>query len=1183
MTPPAALSRLSQSALLRAPGTLLVLRGGPAAVALDEPTAISPEPGDPDLQVFIAVADDGSVTAFNGHVDLGTGIATALSQIVAEELDVALHQVTMVLGHTGRAPNQGATIASETIQVAAVPLRLAAATARHALVARAAKLLGVAPDALAVVDGVVGMRGENRHIGYGELVAGQQIRLLLDESAALKPVAEHRVVGEAVPRIDIPAKATGEFTYVHDVRVPGMLHGRVVRPPYAGLDAGAFVDNSLIAVDEASVANVPGLVATVVIRDFVGVVAEREEHAIQAARQLKVSWRGSGELPDLAQPENALRAHPSQPRILLDRGGVDAAVAGAATPMPRTYVWPFQMHGSIGPSCAVADYGADRVVVWSGTQNPHMLRADLAQLLDLPDHRVEVIRHEAAGCYGRNCADDVSADAALLSRAAGRPVRVQLSREQEHAWEPKGAAQVMDVNGGLDAAGNVVGYDFATRYPSNGAPTLALLLTGTVPPVPLVFEMGDRTAVPPYAYAAMRVTVHDMAPIVRASWLRGVSALPNSFAHESWIDECATEAKVDPVEYRLRYLPDERGAALVRAVAKRAEWAPHTAPGSHGGGGDLLYGRGFAYAVYVHGRFPGTAAAWSAWVADVAVNRRTGDVAVTRVVVGQDTGMMVNPAGVRHQIHGNVIQSTSRTLVEQVSFDRAAVVSREWGAYPILTFPQVPAIDVVLMPRQDMAPLGAGESASVPSAAAIANAVFDATGVRFRELPLTPERIRAGLGIDAAPPAPAKRRWRLGALAGAFIGAFTGALGMAAVALPWRVAYAPVARPDPAAFSAATIERGRQLAGLGACAACHTGPELARFGGGLPLDTPFGRIWSTNISPSPEAGIGAWSYPAFERAMREGVSRDGHHLYPAHPYTAFAGSGDADLQALYAYLMAQPAVATAPPATRLAFPFRIRALMAAWNTLFLRRGEWLADPARPAEWNRGAYLVETLGHCNACHSPRNALGAEKRGGAHLAGGLAGGWEAPPLNARSHAPVPWTAGALYDYLRTGEAALHGSAAGPMATVVAGLAALPDADIRAMAIYLASLAGQEGAVEDAALAQAVEARSWAPTTSSTGARLYAGACAACHEAGGLVSLAFNSNLHSARPDNLIQAVLHGVAATRFELGAMPAYADSLSDAQVADLAAHLRMRFASDKPAWTGLERTVGTIRDAVAGH
>ncbi len=1168
MTP---LALLDRAALLQAPDTLLVLRGAPDAVALEEPAAASPEPGDPDLQIFIAVAADGTVTGFNGHVDLGTGIGTALAQIVAEELDVPLHQVTIVLGHTGRAPNQGATIASETIQVTAIPLRRAAATARHFLLARAAERLGVALDRISVADGVIGVRDGNENLGYGELVSGQRYRVTLDEAAAVKSSTEYKIVGQAVARLDIPAKATGEFIYVHDVRVPSMLHGRVVRPPYAGLDSGAFVGTSLIAVDESSIAGIPGLVATVVIRDFVGVVAEREEHAVLAAQQLKVSWRSGGALPDLERPENALRAQPSQPRVLLDRGDVDAAIASAATAMPRSYVWPYQMHGSIGPSCSVADYRDDAVVVWSGTQNPHLLRTDLALLLNLPEHRVEVIRHEAAGCYGRNCADDVSADAALLSRAVGRPVRVQLSREQEHAWEPKGAAQVMDVNGGLDAAGGVVGYDFATRYPSNGAPTLALLLTGTIPPTPLVFEMGDRTAIPPYAYPAMRVTVHDMAPIVRASWLRGVSALPNSFAHESWIDECATAAGVDPVEYRLRYLPDERGAALIRATAERALWVPHTAPGSRGGDGDILYGRGFSYAVYVHGRFPGTAAAWSAWVADVAVNRRTGDVAVTKVVAGQDTGMMVNPAGIRHQIHGNVIQATSRALTEQVTFDRTAVTSREWGGYPILSFPQVPAIDVVLMPRQDMAPLGAGESASVPSAAAIANAIFDATGVRFRELPLTPERVRAGLGIEPTPAPPKRRRW-FGALAGAF----TGALGMAAVVLPWRPAYAPIARPDPSVFSATTIERGRLVAAAGSCAVCHTGPGVARFGGGLVLDTPFGLIWSSNISADAQSGIGGWSYPAFERAMREGISRDGHHLYPAHPYTSFSRVSDADLQALYGFLMAQPAVAATPPPTRLAFPFRIRPLMAAWNALFLRPGAWQPDPARSAEWNRGAYLVEGLGHCSACHSPRNALGAEKTGAAHLAGGFADGWEAPPLSALSHAPVPWTAAALYDYLRTGHSVWHGTAAGPMAPVVAELAALPDADIQAMAAYLCSLAGSAAGVDEAAMAAAIQARSAGTPPASAGARLYAGACASCHEAGEAVSLALNSSLQSVRPDNLIQSVLHGVT-VQSATGDMPAFKDSLNDAQIAELAASLRARFAPDKPAWTGLADAVARVR------
>ncbi len=1170
-------------------GTLLVVRHGGPKHIVEEPAAASPEPGDDALELFVAVHDDGAVTAFNGHVDLGTGIRTALAQIVAEELDVALERVTMVLGHTSLAPNQGATIASETLQITAVPLRAAAATARKWLVARAAEELDCAPADLAVEDGIVRLIHGNRHVGYGELVAGRRDRILLDDEAPVKPVSQHRVVGRAVQRVDIPAKASGEFVYVHDVRVPGMLHGRVVRPPYGGVDVGDFIGRSLVSVDESSVADVPGLVAVVVIRDFVGIVAEREEHAVRAAERLAVTWRRPPDLPDLNNPEIAIRANPATSRVLLDRGDVDAALAGAATRLDRTYLWPYQMHAAIGPSCSVADWRPDGLTVWSGTQNPHMLRTDLARLLDLPEERIEIVRHEAAGCYGRNCADDVGADAALLSRAVGRPVRVQLSREQEHAWEPKGTAQVMDVAGGLDAQGGVAAYDYQSRYPSNGAPTLALLLTGTIPPVPQVFEMGDRTSIPPYAYPAIRVTIHDMAPIARASWLRGVSALPNTFAHESWIDECASEAGSDPIAYRLRYLHEPRAVDLVNAVAERAGWVPHTGPGTHGREGEVLYGRGFAYALYVHSKFPGFGAAWSAWVADVAVNSRTGEVAVTKVTVGQDSGLMINPAGVRHQIHGNVIQSTSRALKEQVNFDAVSVTSREWGAYPIIAFPDVPAIDVVLVPRPSEPPLGGGESASVPSAAAIANAIFDATGVRFREAPFTPERIRAALNPPAPPPpAPARKRW-FGYLATAF----TGALAMAATAAPWRAAEAPIPRPDPAAFSASTIARGRIVAALGNCVGCHSGPEALRLAGGHALDTPFGRIWSTNITPDGETGIGAWSYTAFARAMREGVSRDGHFLYPAHPYTAFAKTDEADLQALYAYLMAEPAIANAPPKTALAFPFDQRPLMAAWNALFLKPGIYAPDPARSEAWNRGAYLVEGLGHCSACHSPRNLAGAERGGAAHLAGAVAGGWEAPALTTLSRAPIPWSEDELFAYLRRGQSQLHGVAAGPMAAVVSELGAVPDNDLRAMSVYLASLAGPAPSAIDAqaqADALHVRTRYRAELHSGAGARLFEGACAACHEVGGPAmfgvkpSLALNTNVHSARPDNLINVVLGGVAEPAYpELGAMPGFAGSFDDAQVVELLTYVRARFAPDAPAWTGLDAAVARTRAALAGR
>jgi nicotinate dehydrogenase subunit B len=1154
------------------------------------------------FETFIKITAGGTVTAFNGHVDLGTGIRTALGQIVAEELDVSFARVVVVLGDTSRVPNQGATIASETIQITAVPLRKAAAQARHFLLTRAAQKLELPLSDLSVEDGLIRGR-DNRSISYGELISGDTIRLELADDVPVKAVDAYTIVGQSVTRVDLPAKATGELVYVHDMRVPGMLHGRVVRPLYAGVDAGDFVGTSLIAVDESSVRGIPGLVAVVRIGDFVGVVAEREENALKAAAQLKVRWKPTPILPDLKELETALRANPSTPRVLIDKGDVDAAIAAADKPMQRTYIWPYQMHGSIGPSCAVADVRDDAVRVWSGTQNPHPLRADLALLLARPESEIDVIRMEAAGCYGRNCADDVSADAVLLSRAVGRPVRVQLTREQEHAWEPKGTAQLMDVNGGLNADGSVAAYDFATRYPSNGAPTLALLLTGMIPAVPDIFHMGDRTAIPPYDYDAMRVVAHDMPPIVRASWLRGVSALPNSFAHESYIDELATEAGVDPIEYRLRYLKDPRAVDLVNAVAKRADWAPRPVWQEPAAEGDIVRGRGFAYALYVHSKFPGYGAAWSAWIADVAVNKATGDVSVTRVVAGQDSGLMINPDGVRHQIHGNVIQSTGRALMEEVSFDRASVVSREWGAYPIIKFPDIPKIDVLMLPRQDQPPLGVGESASVPSAAAIANAIFDATGVRFRELPFTPERILAGLrggqpAIQgplpvAAPKAPGRAHQNpfakpLGAFAS--VAAMAAAMvSIAALALPWR-SIAPIARPDPSAYSAATIAKGQQLAALGDCAVCHTQVNGAINAGGRAIETPFGIIYSTNITPDPETGIGAWSYPAFERAMREGIHRDGKHLYPAFPYNHFAKTSDADLQALYAYLMAQPAVKSVSPESKLAFPFNLRPLMAGWNALFHSSATFAPDATESAIWNRGAYLVEGLGHCGACHSPRNALGAEKAD-AYLAGGLAEGWEAPPLTSLSQAPIPWTEDELFAYLRTGESRFHGVAAGPMAPVVKELTALPDEDIRAMAVYLGSFNGKPiGKAEQEVLAAGLETSSdtRAVSASSAGARLYDGACAVCHTVGGAPlfgsrpSLALNSNLHSAAPDNLIQVILHGIGApASSDLGYMPGFKDSFNDRQIAELVSYLRRQFAPDKPPWTGIDAAIGRLRQANA--
>ena len=1140
--------------------------------------------------LFLVLDAAGAVTAFNGHVDLGTGIRTSLAQIVAEELDVAFGRVRMVLGGTAVAPDQGATIASETIQITAVPLRRAAATARAYLLAQAAFRFDCLIDDLMIEEGLIRVTGNNLSLSFGDLVAGKHVRLVIDPAAPLKSPSQYTIVGRSQPRVDIPGKATGTWIYVHDVRVPGMLHGRVVRPPYAGFDTGPHVGTSLIAVEESSVADVSGLIAVVVIGDFIGVVARREEQAEEAARRLKVLWKPAPIIPELNTPESALRANPSTPRRLLDRGDVDKALAAAAQPMARTYVWPYQMHASIGPSCAVAEVTQTGATVWSGTQNPFPLRTELARLLDLQESQITIERYEAAGCYGRNCADDVSADAALLSRAVGAPVRVQLTRMQEHAWEPKGAAQVMDVRGGLDLDGGPAGYDFETRYPSNGAPTLALLLTGKVEAAPVASQMGDRTVIPPYLYTNARVTVHDMPPIARASWFRGVSAMPNTFAHESFIDELAVAAGVDPIDYRLRYLHDTRAADLIRAVAEKAKWVPHTGPGILGGSGDILFGRGFAYAVYVHGPFPGKAAAWAAWVADVAVNKVTGDIVVTRVVAGQDAGLMINPEGVKHQIHGNVIQSTSRVLKESVSFSETAVTSREWGGYPILTFPELPAIDVLMAERPEEPPLGAGESTSVPSAAAIANAVFDATGIRFRELPLTPERVRAALNPLPSPPpsqsSQVRSRWlRFGSH---LMGSAAAIMALATVATPWRASIAPITPPAAGVFSAATIARGRLAAAAGACNVCHIGTDGRAFAGGRALETPFGTVYATNITPDSVTGLGAWSYPAFARAMQEGISRDGHHLYPAHPYPSFAKADEADVQALYAYLMVQVAVSARTPETNLRFPFNLRPLMAAWNTLFVRSAR-PSDPARSPEWNRGAALVEGLGHCSACHSPRNIAGAERGGANHLAGGFADGWDAPALTANSFAAVGWSVEAFYNYLRTGQDAHHGGAAGPMADVVESLHSVPDADIKAMAVYLASLnqspMGEATEAAEVAVRASEQAEVGARLSFPNGARLFQGACASCHEAGrAITSLALNSNLHGRRITNVVRAILGGVAsptvlggAVAEETMAMPAFEDALTDAQIGDLLDYMRARYAPGKPAWTEVPDAVAAAR------
>ncbi len=1206
---------------IEASGVLLVVREPlPAAPpAKGQPAAVPANPAE-GQEVLLSIWSDGRVVALHGHVDLGTGLRTALGQIVAEELDVALTHVEVILGDTGRAPNQGPTIASGSIQLHSAPLRQASAQARRWLVQQAAIKWGVAEEALRTEFGqVIYERSDHQteRVSFADLIGDANIRLLLDPAVPLKATAEHHTIGKPIPRVDIPGKATGELTFVHDMRVPGMLHGRVVRPPYAGADHGDFVGNLLQSVDESSIAHIPGIKAVVVIRDFIGIVAEREEHAEQAAHELKVVWKDWPGLPDLSNIENALRANPSTPRELINEGNIDEALQEGGVELSRTYIWPYQMHASIGPSCAVADWSTSehyKLSVWAGTQNPHVLRADLARLTGLSDLDIEIIRMEASGCYGRNGADDVAADAVLLSRAVGAPVRVQLTREQENLWEPKGAAQWMQVRGGLDATGEFAAYDFQTSYPSNGAPTLALLLTRTIEPLAQTYEMGDRTARPPYQVDNLRVTVNDMAPILRASWLRGVSALPNSFAHESYIDELATKASVDPVEFRLRYLDDPRARELLQATADKAGWLRHTTPQQQQVEGDILRGQGVAYARYIHSKWPGFVAAWAAWVADVEVNRRTGEVYVKRVVVGHDAGMTINPKGVEHQVHGNVVQTTSRALHESVPIRKQdnTVATREWGSYPILNFRQVPVIDVLQMPRPNEAPLGAGESSSVPGTAAIANAIFDATGIRFRQPPFTPEVVRAALNpladqtetarnanstVRRALPSEANpnaswptRRPIAVRLAAALTGIVGITLGWIGLRGPAPIA--PIGQFNPALYSTQTIEKGRQLVALGNCVSCHTSAGGVSNAGGLGIQTPFGTVYSTNLTPDVETGIGTWSLSAFRRAMRDGISRDGHLLYPAFPYTSFKNMTDEDIASIYAYLMVQPPVTQHNPTTQLSAPFSYRPLLAVWNALYSEPSSAETVTADKGElWNRGAYLVNGVGHCSACHTPRDKLGGEKLGQGFLSGAWIKGWEAPSLTALSKSPVRWTEQSFYDYLRSGFSSEHGSASGPMAPVVQQLSSVPDSDIKAMAHYLASFQqpATQKQTELAAQQYIVAAQTQSASLLGSAQRMFTMACAACHHDGdgpkllGVnVPLALNTNLHSDKPDNVIRVILEGVRKPASKaIGFMPSFSGQLDDEQLSSLVQYMRARFAPDKLAWSDLEKSVARIREEVS--
>ena len=746
-------STISRRGLLKGTGALVVSFSlfGPAARALAQVAAEGGEPEAASLDSWLAIAQDGTVTVFTSKVELGTGTETALAQIVAEELDVPFSRIHMEAGDTSKTVDQAVTAASRTIERAGPQLRQAAAVARRELLRLASERLNTPADQLAVVDGVVSANGSSaRRISYAELIGDKRFNLRMETSGTgwdlkispdvpVKKVSDYKIVGTSVRRTDLPGKFTGEFTYAMDVRVPGMLHGRVVRP--------AVVNSKPASVDESSVKQIPGVVKVVQEGNFVGVVAQTEWAAIQAAKALKVTW---------STPSTSLPATPDElyaylkntksfnDQVTVSKGNAEAAFSQASKKYEATYRWPFQLHGMLGPSTAVADFRGDSVTVWSGTQGPFRTRKALSDMLHMPEKNIRVIFREESGCYGRLSPDDAPLDAVLLSRAAGRPVRVQWTRADEHGWEPKGPAQLITVRAGVDAQGNVVAWDYMERgFPwseSAGNPLLAARQIGmkSISPGQSNGTAGGGEA---YGFENQRIVAalipwsQDIPTPLRTSNLRAPGDLARTFASESLLDEIAADLHVDPVQFRLRYLKDNKRVteALV-AATQAAQWKEHVAHSGPASGSKAM-GRG----VSISGR-DGTI---TAAVAEVEVDKSSGEISVKRVTLAHDCGLIVNPDGLRNQIEGNVIQGVSRTLLEEVRFDATGMKNLDWVSYPILTYRRVPDVQIVLINRKGMPALGGGEPSTVPVPAAIANAVYDAIGVRLREIPMTPKKIQA--------------------------------------------------------------------------------------------------------------------------------------------------------------------------------------------------------------------------------------------------------------------------------------------------------------------------------------------------------------------------------------------------------------------------------------------------------
>jgi CO/xanthine dehydrogenase Mo-binding subunit len=738
--------------------------GMPSASAAQLPPGFNGT-GSNQLDAWLAIGADGGVTAFTGKCELGHGLYTSQTQLIAEELSVPFNRVKLVQCDTGVTPDQGTTSGAQShpTNFNHANLALAGATAREALLQLAAPRLGAPVDQLVAKDGVISLKTDpSKKVGYGELVGARKFSMQLNPNAKRKSPSDWTVLGTPVPRVEIPAMVTGQFEYVHNVRVPGMLHGRVVRPPAYGA--------TLVDVDEGSVKGMAGVVKVVVKKSFVGVVAEKPWQAIQAANKLKATWTAGKGLPVQKDVYERLRSQkPTRDTFLVNSKDVDDKLARASEVVKATYHYPYQMHGSIGSACAVADVQGGKATIWSATQAVYPLRSTTAMMLGLQPADVHVIFKQASGCYGVNGADTVSYDAALMSQAVGKPVRVQLARKDEMSWENYGFAYVIDERVALNADGTIAAWDHESWSPTfggrpgNNAPgnVVTGLLAGFEPqafaprtpaPDPANFA-NNSNAAPSYikgaaggraggtgTVASERVLTHVVELPFFTGPLRSPSRLQNTFANESFMDEIAAHVKADPVAYRLKHISDTRLSDVVKAAAKAANWDARPSPRLLARRTGVASGRGISCVLYEGDN------GYCAMVAEVDVDQDTGRVWVKRLVIAEDCGPISNPDGLRNQLEGGALQGMSRALTEEVTWDDQKVTSIDWRSYrPLYLNADVPKIETVLLNHPDEEAAGAGETSVTVTAAAIANAIFDATGARIRQAPFTTERVKAAL------------------------------------------------------------------------------------------------------------------------------------------------------------------------------------------------------------------------------------------------------------------------------------------------------------------------------------------------------------------------------------------------------------------------------------------------------